>query len=83
MLWYKPENLQPSLWELYALFPVIPVFLPLIPGLGIPCFGPSAKAAQIEASKEFSKEFMSRHNIPTARFRSFRDPSEACQHINK
>lgn len=49
---------------------------------GIPCFGPSAKAAQIEASKEFSKEFMSRHDIPTARFHSFRDPSEACQHIN-
>ncbi|XP_062611217.1 trifunctional purine biosynthetic protein adenosine-3-like isoform X1 [Saccostrea cucullata] len=50
---------------------------------GIPCFGPSAKAAQIEASKDFSKQFMSRHGIPTARFCSFRDAKEACQHINQ
>ncbi|XP_041115821.1 trifunctional purine biosynthetic protein adenosine-3-like [Polyodon spathula] len=48
---------------------------------GVCCFGPSAKAAQLEASKSFSKEFMDRHGIPTARWRSFTDPQEACSFI--
>ncbi|XP_041834967.1 trifunctional purine biosynthetic protein adenosine-3 isoform X2 [Melanotaenia boesemani] len=48
---------------------------------GVPCFGPSAKAAQLEASKSFSKAFMERHGIPTARYGSFTDPEEACNYI--
>jgi len=35
----------------------------------LPIFGPSKKAAEIEASKVFAKEFMERHRIPTGRFR--------------
>ncbi|MDO4164364.1 MAG: phosphoribosylamine--glycine ligase [Bacteroides sp.] len=36
----------------------------------IAIIGPSAKGAQLEGSKEFAKEFMQRHNIPTARYKS-------------
>ncbi|WVW85037.1 phosphoribosylamine-glycine ligase [Kwoniella bestiolae CBS 10118] len=39
--------------------------------IGIPVFGPSPAAAMLEGSKSLSKEFMFRHNIPTAQFRSF------------
>ncbi|MEN8186120.1 MAG: phosphoribosylamine--glycine ligase [Bacteroidota bacterium] len=37
----------------------------------IPVIGPQKYAAQLEGSKEFAKEFMSRHNIPTAKYQSF------------
>lgn len=57
---------------------------PLVAGLadmmnqrGIPAFGPSALAAQLEASKSFSKDFMSRHGIPTAAYAIFRDKDQA------
>jgi phosphoribosylamine--glycine ligase len=57
---------------------------PLVEGLaddlraaGHPVFGPGRAAAQLEGSKTFAKEFMSRHGIPTAGFRSFHTPAEA------
>ncbi len=37
----------------------------------IPVIGPQKNAAQLEGSKEFAKEFMYRHNIPTAKYQSF------------
>jgi phosphoribosylamine--glycine ligase len=37
----------------------------------IPVIGPSANGAQLEGSKDFAKQFMVRHNIPTARYQSF------------
>ncbi|PRP81232.1 hypothetical protein PROFUN_02066 [Planoprotostelium fungivorum] len=49
--------------------------------MGIPCFGPSSKAALIEASKSFSKDFMKKHNIPTAEYKTFTEYSEASQYI--
>ncbi|ORX72145.1 phosphoribosylamine--glycine ligase [Linderina pennispora] len=39
--------------------------------VGIPVFGPSSKAAYIEGSKAFSKDFMQKHNIPTAQYGNF------------
>ncbi|KAI9291293.1 phosphoribosylamine--glycine ligase [Neoconidiobolus thromboides FSU 785] len=36
--------------------------------VGIPCFGPSELAARLEGSKAFSKDFMKKYNIPTARY---------------
>lgn len=48
---------------------------------GIAVFGPSQAAAQIESSKCFSKQFMQRNNIPTARFAVFTDYQKACDHL--
>ncbi|CAL8290923.1 unnamed protein product, partial [Lota lota] len=48
---------------------------------GVACFGPSARAAQLEASKSFSKAFMDRQGIPTARWGAFTDPQLACNYI--
>ncbi len=47
--------------------------------------GPSAKAAQLEGSKSFSKEFMQRHHIPTAAYAEFNESSfdEGKQYIRK
>lgn len=46
-------------------------------------FGPTQQAAQLEISKDFSKAFMQRHNIPTAEYATFSDPTEAHQYIDK
>lgn len=48
---------------------------------GIKAFGPSQAAAEIESSKVFSKDFMVRHGIPTARFAAFTDYDTACAHL--
>ncbi len=41
----------------------------------IPIIGPNKAAAQLEGSKDFAKDFMKRHNIPTAKYRSFTKPT--------
>ena len=38
---------------------------------GLKCFGPSKKAAQLEGSKAYTKEFLRRHRIPTASYSTF------------
>src|SRR3954468_4439288 len=43
----------------------------------LPIWGPNQKAAQFEASKAFSQDFMERHGIPTARAGTFSDPEKA------
>ena len=50
---------------------------------GLPCFGPRAGAAQLEGSKDFTKRFLERHNIPTAAYRSFTDLDEAIVYIRE
>ncbi len=60
---------------------------PLVDGItdileGIcPVFGPSQVAARLEASKDFSKIFMKKYNIPTAKSQTFTDYQEASQHV--
>ena len=57
---------------------------PLVDGLadelnaaGIPTFGPSARAAELEGSKSFMKHVMRKYDVPTAAYESFTDPAEA------
>jgi phosphoribosylamine--glycine ligase len=45
--------------------------------LGVPCFGPSKVAAELEASKAFMKEFCVRHGVPTAEYKVFDDAVRA------
>jgi len=45
-------------------------------------FGPSKAAAQLESSKAFAKDFMARHQIPTAHYATFTDPAAAHAHID-
>ena len=51
--------------------------------LGIPTFGPTQKAAQLEASKVFSKDLMQRYGIPCAKSVSFSDFSQAKEYVIK
>ncbi|HYW91059.1 MAG TPA: phosphoribosylamine--glycine ligase [Gammaproteobacteria bacterium] len=61
---------------------------PLVAGIvdrftdaGLRCFGPRAGAARLEGSKAFAKSFLARHGIPTADYRTFRDPGEAERYV--
>jgi len=47
------------------------------------CFGPSQQAAQLEGSKLFTKEFLVRHQIPTAFYQSFTEVVPAIAYIQK
>ena len=69
-------------------FTVVGPEAPLVAGVvdaftaaGLPCFGPSAAAAQLEGSKAFSKAFMQRHGIPTAAHETFSDAALAKAYV--
>lgn len=49
---------------------------------GVPCFGPDAKAAQIESSKAFAKNLMKKYGIPTAAFEVFDDAQKALEYVS-
>tara|TARA_B100001939_G_scaffold299645_1_gene275157 strand:+ start:347 stop:1627 length:1281 start_codon:yes stop_codon:yes gene_type:complete len=62
---------------------------PLVGGLvdrfeakGLRCFGPNADCARLEGSKAFTKEFLNRHNIPTAAYGTFTDVDQALAYLD-
>lgn len=63
---------------------------PLVAGItdafseaGLACFGPSARAAVLEGSKSFCKDFLKRQGIPTAEYRVFTEVEPACAWIRE
>jgi phosphoribosylamine--glycine ligase len=68
-------------FDLVVVGPEAPLAAGLADRLDVPVFGPSQRAAEIESSKSFSKDFMVRNGIPTARHKSFTSYEEARQHV--
>ncbi|HET7921477.1 MAG TPA: phosphoribosylamine--glycine ligase [Gammaproteobacteria bacterium] len=63
---------------------------PLVLGLtdvftqaGLRCFGPSRVAARLEGSKAFAKDFLARHHIPSADYRSFTELRAALDYLRE
>ncbi len=63
---------------------------PLVEGIvdffqarNLACFGPSAAAAQLEGSKAFTKDFLQRHNIPTAAYANFTELEPALAYLRE
>ena len=50
---------------------------------GLKIFGPTKAAARLESSKDFAKDFMKRHGIPTADYETFSDPAAAHDYVAK
>lgn len=82
------EGLAKFALEQHCVLTVIGPEAPLVAGIvdhfteqGLPCFGPSAGAAQLEGSKSFTKDFLARHQIPTAAYAVFNDIDSALAYV--
>ena len=64
--------------------PEVPLVMGIVDAFdaaGLRCFGPSKEAAQLEASKSFTKDFLARHAIPTADYQVFSQPDPAIAYV--
>ncbi|WP_127471162.1 phosphoribosylamine--glycine ligase [Thiomicrorhabdus aquaedulcis] len=72
--------------ELTIVGPEVPLVLGVVNAFkdaGLKCFGPDKDAAQLEGSKAFSKDFLAKHNIPTAAYAVFTEILPAINYIQK
>lgn len=72
--------------ELTIVGPEAPLVIGVVDAFtkaGLKCFGPTAGAAQLEGSKAFTKDFLARHNIPTADYGNFTDIDEALSYLRE
>ena len=72
----------------HVAFTLVGPEVPLVLGVvdvfqahGLKIFGPSKAAAQLEGSKAFAKDFLERHNIPTAHYAVFENEQEALHYV--
>jgi len=66
--------------------PEVPLVLGVVDAFeaaGLKCFGPTKGAAQLEGSKAFSKDFLAKHNIPTAAYQVFTEIAPAVDYIKE
>ena len=88
--WQQSDHLIRFLKDNYVDLVVVGPEAPLVAGLadvlnkaGIPVFGPSKAAAQLEGSKVFAKDLMKKYNIPTAAYGVFHKVDEAKEFISQ
>ncbi|MBH3330764.1 phosphoribosylamine--glycine ligase [Pseudomonas oryzihabitans] len=63
--------------------PLVAGVVDLFRSRGLPCFGPTAGAAQLEGSKAFTKDFLARHQIPTAAYANFTEVEPALAYLRE
>ncbi|PJC85680.1 phosphoribosylamine--glycine ligase [Vibrio sp. HA2012] len=72
--------------ELTIVGPEAPLVIGVVDAFreaGLPIFGPSKAAAQLEGSKAFTKDFLARHNIPTAAYANFTEIEPALAYVRQ
>jgi phosphoribosylamine--glycine ligase len=72
--------------ELTVVGPEVPLVMGVVDAFeaaGLRCFGPSKAAAELEASKSFTKDFLARHKIPTADYQVFTEVEPAKDYIRQ
>ncbi|TWC41279.1 phosphoribosylamine--glycine ligase [Pseudomonas sp. SJZ079] len=63
--------------------PLVAGVVDLFRSRGLDCFGPTAGAAQLEGSKAFTKDFLARHQIPTADYQNFTEIEPALAYLRE
>ncbi len=72
--------------ELTIVGPEAPLVIGVVDAFtaaGLKCFGPTQGAAQLEGSKAFTKDFLARHQIPTAAYGNFTDQAAAIEYVKQ
>ena len=72
--------------DLTVVGPEVPLVLGVVDAFeaaGLRCFGPNQAAAELEASKSFTKDFLARHQIPTAAYKVFTEVEPAKAYIKE
>ncbi|MBD3652688.1 phosphoribosylamine--glycine ligase [Kangiella sp.] len=72
--------------ELTIVGPEAPLVIGVVDAFteaGLKCFGPTKGAAQLEGSKAFTKDFLARHNIPTAAYQNFTEIEPAKAYVRE